>query len=94
MTNGKEDIEWIVLSNKKGKLLLLSQYMLDCIPYNNKYGDFTWETCSLRKWLNKQFYKNAFTDEEKTKIVKVKLPNPDNPDYGTEGGKATKINFY
>lgn len=94
MTNGKEDIEWIVLSNKKGKLLLLSKYMLDCIPYNNKYGDFTWETCSLRKWLNKQFYKNAFTDEEKAKIVKVKLSNPDNPDYGTEGGKATKDRIF
>lgn len=90
MTDGQEDIEWIVLEKKKGKMLVLSKYVLDCLPYDNSSHKDTWETCSLRKWLNKKFYKNAFTEKERSKICKVTLKNPDNPDYGRDGGNNTK----
>ncbi len=91
MTNGKEDIEWIVLSKKKGKLFVVSKNVLDCLPYNKElYKDVTWETSTIRTWLNKAFYKNAFTKTERDRICKVKIENPDNPDYYTEGGAKTK----
>ncbi len=91
MTNGKEDIEWIVLSKKKGKLFVVSKYVLDCLPYNkSSYKEVTWKTSTVRKWLNKIFYKNAFTKTERDRICKVKIENPDNPDYYTEGGAKTK----
>ena len=91
LENGAEPIEWQVLDVKDGKALVISKYGLDCKPYdNNKYGTDTWETCSLRKWLNSNFIKNAFNTTEKEKIITTQLSNPDNPKYGTEGGNDTK----
>lgn len=94
MTNGKEDIEWIVLSKTKSQMLVISKYALDCLSYNNEEKDITWENCTLRKWLNNSFYKAAFTKAERNMIKKMKLENADNPEYGTEGGNATKDNVF
>ena len=67
--NGAEPIEWIVYDiADDGTCLLLSVYGLDCQPYNKKDGDYTWEQCSLRAWLNDDFYNAAFADDEKAKI--------------------------
>ncbi len=92
--NGAEPIEWEVLDVKDGKMLVISRYILDVKPYNDEFEYVTWETCTLRKWLNKDFYNSAFNDGEKKKIVKTKISNPDNKYYGTEGGKATKDNVF
>ena len=89
MNNGKEDIEWKVLSKDSNGILLLSKYALDYLPYNKKNTNITWEKCSLRKWLNKEFYDAAFNEKEKGMINEVKLKNADNPEYGTKGGKDT-----
>ena len=54
-SNGKEKIEWLVLEVKDGKALVISKYALDCKPYNTSSTNVTWETCSLRNWLNNDF---------------------------------------
>lgn len=92
MTNGKEDIEWIVFSKNKSEMLVVSKYALDSVPYHidGKKLDLTWQDCTLRKWLNNNFYKTAFTQAERSLIKKINLENPDNPEYGTEGGNYTK----
>ena len=54
----------------------------------------TWETSSLRKWLNDDFYKEAFTSEEQAAIKKTTVINEDNPYYGTEGGNNTEDSIY
>ena len=88
-TNGKEPIEWIILDKRDdGSLVLMSKYALDSKPYNTEDTGVTWETCTLRKWLNEDFYKAAFSAQEQAKIVPVTLENEDNP-WGTTGGKAT-----
>ncbi len=90
-TNGKEPIEWIVLDKcYDSSLVLMSKYALDCKPYNMESTDVTWETCTLRKWLNEDFYNAAFSAEEQTKIVPVMLENEDNPSNGTTGGNPTQ----
>ena len=89
-TNGKEDIEWQVLSNEKGKVLVVSEYCLDVQPYNKTASEVTWETCSLRKWLNNDFINEAFSEEEKKLIPKVTIINDDNPFSETDGGNNTK----
>ena len=90
MDNGKEPIEWIVLSvNEDGSFVLLSKYALDCERYNSSYTNFTWETCTLRNWLNEDFYCEAFSVQEQAKIVPAVLENGDNPKYGTTGGNDT-----
>lgn len=68
LTNGKESIEWLVLDEKDGKKLLLSKYALDCRP--SDYGDrtYTWRDNSLREWLNNEFYSDAFSESEVSRI--------------------------
>ncbi len=89
-SNGKEDIEWLVLDKKDGKALVISKYALDCQPYNTSYTDVTWETCTLRKWLNNTFLNAAFTDAEKSLIPTVTVSADKNPKYSTNPGNATQ----
>ncbi|MCR5323813.1 MAG: DUF6273 domain-containing protein [Lachnospiraceae bacterium] len=89
-TNGKEAIEWIVLERTKKAVLVVSKYALDYLPYNKTSTIVTWETCTLRTWLNEKFYESAFNKTEKGLIKTVTLENYDNPQYGTSGGEDTK----
>lgn len=73
-SNGKEDIEWLVLEVVDGKALVVSKYALDAQPYNiEAVSDCTWEACSLREWLNSTFINAAFSDSEKTMIFAANL---------------------
>ena len=89
-SNGKEDVEWLVLEIKDGKALVISKYALDCKPYNTSYTDVTWETCTLRRWLNNDFINAAFSAEEKTIIPTVTVSSDKNPEYSTNPGNATQ----
>lgn len=84
-------VEWLVLDKKDDKALLISKYCLDAKEYdkNEKNESVTWETSTLRKWLNSGFIDKAFTDDEKVLICDTHLQNPDNPEYGTDGGNDT-----
>ena len=73
--NGPEPIEWIVLDVQEGKALLLSRYGLDHLPYNAEEKNVTWESCSLRKWLNGEFLQAAFTSEELKSIPEATVDN-------------------
>ena len=89
-SNGKEGVEWLVLDVKDGKALVISKYALDCKQYNTSYTDITWETCTLRKWLNNDFINAAFSGDEKAMIPTVTVSADKNPDYSTNPGKATQ----
>ena len=89
-SNGKEDIEWLVLEVKDGKALVISKYALDCKPYNTEYTHVTWETCTLRKWLNNDFLGAAFSADEKAMIPTVTVSADRNPEYSTNPGNATQ----
>ena len=86
----KTPIEWLVLKKSGTKVLLISRYGLDCKKYHNQCVDITWENCDLRKWLNGEFLKNAFTATEQKKIAVTKLTNDNNAKYGTFGGNSTE----
>ena len=90
LTNGKETIEWVVLSVEEGKSLLISRYALDCQQYNSVFSDVTWEDCSLRKWLNDTFIREAFSSEEQKRIPIVTIKADYNPDYDTNPGRDTQ----
>ena len=89
-SNGKEDVEWLVLDVKDGKALVISKYALDRQQYNTSYTDVTWETCTLRKWLNNDFINSAFTDNEKAMIPTVTVSADKNPYYSTNPGNETQ----
>ena len=88
----KNAIEWIVLDDDKAnkKKLLISKYIIDCKCYNEIRDKVTWETCTLRKWLNNDFYNTAFNNDEKNKIVATTLNQMNNPNNDkSKGGNAT-----
>ena len=89
-TNGKEDIEWLVLAKENNRVLVISDKALDCQPYNSSDTRVTWETCSLRTWLNTDFVNDAFSDGEKAMIPTVTVSADKNPQYDTDPGNATK----
>ena len=71
--NGKEPIEWLVLARDGDKALLLSKYALShqsFMPFYEPVTEpFTWESCSLRQWLNSTFLNAAFSAEEQRRLL-------------------------
>lgn len=48
----KEPVKWRVLSNTGGQLFLLSDQNLDVFQYHTEEENVTWETSTMRSWLN------------------------------------------
>jgi len=96
MTNGKEEIEWRILEKKGTRILVISEYVLDCQPYDWGGLDITWEDCSLREWLNLHFIADAFSEEEKAMIPTVLVPAHKNPKYEvqTDPGNPTEDQIF
>lgn len=69
LTNWKEKIAWRVLAQQDGRLLLVSKAILESLPYNLEDKAISWQTCSLRAWLNQDFLSTAFTEEEQKAIL-------------------------
>ena len=99
-SNGKEEIQWIVLANEGSKSLLISRYGLDCQVYNtyNKNNpDVTWEKCSLRSWLNSSFLRSAFSASEQKAVMMSFVDNSKSQgssDYVTSGGNNTNDQIF
>ena len=92
--NDNTPIEWLVLENDGETVLLISRYGLDCQPYNTRDESTTWEQCTLRSWLNEEFYNCAFSSDEKKRIVKSNVSADENPEYSTNPGRTTKDNVF
>ena len=87
--NGPEPIEWEVLDINENGMLLVSKYVLDVQPYNVEQTGVTWETCTLRSWLNSDFLNAAFDSDEQSRINTTYVVNADNSYNGTDGGNDT-----
>ena len=90
----EQPIEWRVLAVEDGKALVISEKLLDYVQYNETYTDVTWETCTLRNWMNNDFISKAFSSSQQAKIITVTNQNPNNPEYGTKGGNATQDKIF
>ena len=99
-----EPIKWRVLNRNGNDALLLADVALDDQKYNINWGDVTWETSSIRSWLNgygasvnqpgtdyskKNFINSAFTSTQKNAIKTTSVVNNNNITYGTAGGNNT-----
>lgn len=63
-----EAIQWQVLAVEEGRALVISAMILDAKPFYTSLNKVTWETSTLRAWLNNDFYKAAFTESEQAFI--------------------------
>ena len=79
ISNGPEDIEWLVLKRESNRILVVSRYILDCNLKDTQYDDvwmrnaYTWEQNRFRSWLNDIFLKTAFNSSERSSIPTVKV---------------------
>ena len=89
-----QPISWQVLAREGKRLLVISKYGIDCRQYNKELVGVTWEQCSLRKWLNKQFLHTAFNVHEQHIIPRVSLSADKNPSYNTDPGRATEDQIF
>ena len=86
----KEPVKWRVLQNADQKVFLLSDQNLDCKVYQDGYPSVTWETSSIRTWLNDSFKDAVFSAGEEAAVTETNVLNKDHPYYETPGGEDTK----
>jgi len=87
------DYSWQVLEIKNGKALLLSETITELRQYNKKFIDVTWETSTLRQYLNEDFF-NKFSEEEQSRISETRIHKSNNPWFNTKEGKATNDKIF
>ncbi len=61
-------VSWNILHTDKEKMLLVTEYPVETLAFNNELKNITWETSSIREWLNDDFL-NEFSDEQKNRIL-------------------------
>ncbi len=88
--NGPEPIEWIVLAKTEDRILVISRYALTGREYNDRNISITWKDSTLREWLNSTFLDDAFTQEERDRILTTTVTGDKNPKNGRSGGKDTQ----
>lgn len=85
-------ISWRVLDNNGERLFCISEKVICDMPYipapmvtmAKAFGVLgymaatMWDKCSIRKWLNNEFYTASFTDAERELIVKTAYSHGDN----------------
>ena len=89
-TYAGKPIEWQVLEVQGDTCLLITVEGLDAMPYHTKFEDVPWENCSLRAWLNGEFYETAFTESEKDRIQLTTLENPGYEKYNIPADGPTE----
>jgi len=92
--NGPEPIQWMVLAREGDRVLVISRYILDCVRYDEEYRRVTWETCTLRAWLNGEFLNSAFDPDEQLLIPTTHVTADPNPDFAVDPGNDTEDKLF
>lgn len=66
--NGTEYIDWVVLEKNDHDALLISRQKLKAMKYNESEEAVSWQNCSMRSWLNGEFFDGAFSAKEQNMI--------------------------
>ncbi len=88
-----DEYEWRVLDIHNNTALIITEYIIEQRSYHDTYKDITWADCSLRKYLNNEFY-DKFTPTDKSRIIPVTNKNLDNHWYGSKGGADTRDSIF
>jgi len=94
--------QWQVLDIKdESQALLITKDIITKQPYHKPGGSVTWENCSLRAYLNGEFYMQ-FDEDDREKIVETKNKNlstvyvtaDGKREVNTKGGNPTTDNVF
>ena len=91
-TYSEKDIEWqtLAIDQENGKALLIAKDCIVVMPYHSAdSAEATWETSTLRAWLNAEFYETAFNSEDQLLILETELTTEPNSETGIAGGNDT-----
>ena len=84
--------KWRVLTMKGNTALLITDDITDIgMPYdmNENCDGVSWESCSLRKWLNDEFLKR-FSEEQRSRILNCRAIPESNPCFHTDAGSQAE----
>ncbi|MCQ2527648.1 MAG: DUF6273 domain-containing protein [Saccharofermentans sp.] len=91
---GDEAITWRVLDKEDGKVLLITENELTEKKYHDSGVSVTWESSTLRAWLNSDFYNEAFSPDEQDEILTTTVIAAPNPEYNIDPGNDTQDKVY
>lgn len=64
-----EPIAWKILKTEQSRMLLITENPIEVLAFNNELKNITYETSSIRTWLNNDFL-TEFSEEQKSRILK------------------------
>ena len=85
------EIEWKILTIDRDDALITSRYGVALHAYHDDASPTTWETCTLRHWLNHDFLTSAFSEEEQEKIRAIALVEDDSEIVLADQGTTDKV---
>ncbi len=70
-TGAPEPVEWDIVERFSGNIVMvISKYVLECRPFHDgEEIPAGWSGCSLRSWLNGEFFDTAFSEADKKRIL-------------------------
>ena len=85
---GKYD--WVILAAKHDRTLIITENIIAQQPYHKPGGKITWDKCTLRSYLNGEFY-NSFSPADRDRIIRVTNKNQNNQWWrNVPGGEPTR----
>ena len=76
--------DWYIISKSSDRCTLFCKDIVSQKAYHEKTETVIWKNCTLRRWLNHEFY-NQFTSEEKARIAETSCRTET---YGADGGNT------
>ena len=73
-TYNNKPIAWKIMKTESNKMLLLAEKPIVQKPFTDDIKKITWETSSLRNWLNDEFI-NSFSVEQQNQIISTTIGN-------------------
>ena len=83
------NLEWRVLDRTEDQALLIKDKSITDIAFQSEDSPCTWETSSIRRWLNSTFLEENFAEAEINILKDTNVVAEDNPVYHTSAGKDT-----
>ncbi len=85
-----QPLRWRVLEVQDETVLLLTEKCIELLPYNDECVPITWETCTLRSWMNGDFIRKAFSKVEQEALAVSDISNAYNLKHSIWGGNNTQ----
>jgi hypothetical protein len=73
---------------KNNRVLFITKDIATKMPYHQPGGAITWNDCTLRRWLNGDFY-NQLPESIKPLIADIKVVSADNSEYQLNSSNIT-----